>query len=605
MRLEFTRIILKDFKEYRGKHALNLSSVGFGLHYIRGVNRVDALGSNGAGKSTLWDAFMWALCGRTVRGLRGTDVRTWKGTEQAVCRVDFYRDSKPHFVKRSTEKNGLWLDGKLTSQDEIDRLLGLSIVNIPHTLILGQKQDLFFDLKPQAKLAVLSETLHLDRWTHRSARAREKTKLLEQAQVQLGNALKTLAETVSSNLDLVRTLKDKSATWEDERSQADDKRDRERDKLTKALTGATAEAGPLDLAYDSAETELRAAHRDLTRQSASRDEIVDALAKAKQRAITRENEYDTLRDIAAGGQCPTCGQDVAKHVKHAKEAKAKLKDAKSKMQLASDRVIVRETQLELCDKALRITREAIKSFSKKSNDAKDGLDSLNNRIADIKQQIAHLKGQSREHETNPYSEALTLARKQVKDAKALIAENKEEADKLARRITRTRYWIEGFKQVRLYLLQETLEELQEVTQNLLPEFGLTGWSVEYDIERETKTGDVSTGLSVRILKPGLSKAVRWEAWSGGEGQRLLIVGAIALSEVLLRRAGIECDLLVLDEPTRHMSKEGIEETVDYLISRGRDGQIFYVDHQAMESSRFASVITIEKDKRGAQIKVEA
>ena len=44
MRLEFTRIILQDFKEYRGKHALDLSGLGFGLHYIRGANRVDALG---------------------------------------------------------------------------------------------------------------------------------------------------------------------------------------------------------------------------------------------------------------------------------------------------------------------------------------------------------------------------------------------------------------------------------------------------------------------------------------------------------------------------------------------------------------------------------
>jgi DNA repair exonuclease SbcCD ATPase subunit len=84
----------------------------------------------------------------------------------------------------------------------------------------------------------------------------------------------------------------------------------------------------------------------------------------------------------------------------------------------------------------------------------------------------------------------------------------------------------------------------------------------------------------------------------------LIVGAIALSEVLLRRAGIECDMLVLDEPTRHMSKEGIMETVDYLIDRGRDGQVFYCDHAVIESNRFASVITIEKDERGARVSVE-
>lgn len=604
MQIEFTRIILTDFKEYRGKHVCDLSSLGFGLHYIRGVNRVDALGSNGAGKSTLWDAFLWALCGRTVRGLRGTDVRTWEGDQHAVCRVDFYCGDEAHWVRRSTSKNGLWLDGKLTSQEEIDRLLGLNIVNIPHTILLGQKQDLFFDLKPQAKLEILSETLDLDKWLAASKRARERVNELEGEAAGLERQVKQLEEMRETNRALVDTLKAKSSEWEDARFQDDDKRERAIAKLAKALEHAVTEKGTHDLAYDGAETELRAANRDLVRLSTQRDEVVSHLERVKAAAKAREDEYADLQHIAAGGKCPVCGQ-LTQHIKHAQEAKAKLKEAKSRMQLASDRVIVRETQLELADKALRATREAIKTFAKKSDDAKDKLDQHQSRCNDLEKQIAVLKAKTREAEVNPYSEALAQARKQIKDAGTLIAENKELAEVLSRRIIRTRYWVDGFKQVRLYLLQETLEELQEVTQNMLPEFGLSGWAIEYAIERETKKGDVTTGLTVTILKPGMSKAVRWEAWSGGEGQRLLIVGALALSEVLLRRAGIECDMLVLDEPTRHMSKEGIEETVDYLISRGRDGQVFYVDHQAIESNRFASVITIKKDKHGASITTTA
>jgi DNA repair exonuclease SbcCD ATPase subunit len=604
MRLEFTRLILRDFKEYRGKHDLPFSSIGFGLHYIRGDNRVDALGSNGSGKSTLWDAFMWALTGRTVRGLRGIDVRTWGSDRQAMSRVDFFRGDQQHYVKRSTEKNGLWLDGKLASQEEIDRLIGLSIVNLPHTIVLGQKQELFFDLKPQEKLTILSETLDLDKWDDRSRNARDKTKSLESDHGMSLLLVQNYELQLRSEQTALEQAKTQAKDWEDTRSQADAKREKERDDLTKALTKATGLAGPLDLAYDSAETELRAARKDLTKKGAERDALVDALAKAKTQAAHRKREYDDLREVAAGGKCPTCGQDIAKNVKHAVLAVAKLKEAKSKAAIASDHVIVRETALELHDKVIARVRKSVDVFADKSDKAKDGLDRLTAQIAEIKQQIAVSKAQSRGDEVNPYSAQVTYCRTQIKVIKANIAEEKEKADKIARRIIRTRYWIDGFKQVRLYLLQETLEELQEVTQNLLPEFGLAGWSVEYDIERETKKGDVSTGLSVRILKPGMSKGVRWETWSGGEGQRLLIVGAIALSEVLLRRAGIECDMLVLDEPTRHMSKEGIDETVDYLIARGRDAQIFYVDHQVIESNRFASVITIEKDKHGAKVKLE-
>lgn len=605
MRLEFTRLILRDFKEYRGKHVLNLSSLGNGVHYVRGHNAVDALGSNGAGKSTLWDAFMWAICGRTVRGLRGTDVRTWEGDEHAMSRVDFYRGADHHWVKRSTEKNGLWLDGKLCSQDEIDRLIGLTIINIPHTIILGQKQDLFFDLTPSKKLEVLSETLNLDKWDVRSKRARERTLQIETQWSSINFHLAQMKLTIESKREALAVGKDRVAEWEKERSQADSKREQEQDRLIKALAKTTAEVGTHDLAYDSAETELRAARKDLTKRSADRDVINDEITAAKVKAATRKKTYETLKELAESDICPTCNQHIASKHQHAHSAKLNVKDAKHKAAVASDLVIVAETKLELHDRAMARVRKSIDEFATKSDDAKDKLDRLTAQIAAIKQEIAVVKASTREHEVNPHSELVATLRKQIKECKQQIEEQEELSDKLQRRMTRTKYWIDGFKQVRLYLLQETLEELQEVTQNMLPALGLTGWTVEYAIERDTKAGGVSTGLTVTILKPGMSKAVRWEAWSGGEGQRLLIVGAMALSEVLLRRAGIECDLLVLDEPTRHMSKEGIAETVDYLIERGRDGQVFYVDHQVVESNRFASVITVEKNDDGAKIEVEA
>jgi DNA repair exonuclease SbcCD ATPase subunit len=519
-----------------------------------------------------------------------------------VSRVDFFRGDRNHWVRRSTEKNGLWLDGKLASQEEIDRLLGLSIVNLPHTIVLGQKQDLFFDLKPQAKLEILSETLDLDKWDARSQAARDKTKALESDHAMSLLLIQNYELQLRAENTALEQAKAQAKEWEGTRSQAEAKREKERDDLTKALTKATAAAGPFDLAYDSAETELRAARKDLMKKGTERTALLDAVMTAKVAATNRKKEYDDLKAVAESGVCPTCKQPIATRTHNAAEARTKLKTAKHKAEVASDRVIVRETAVELHDKVMERIRKSIVAFGEKSDAAKDKLDRLTAQIAEIKQLIAVSKASSRDDETNPYSAQVTYCRNQIKMIKANIAEEKEKGDKISRRIIRTRYWIDGFKQVRLYLLQETLEELQEVTQNLLPELGLAGWSVEYDIERETKAGGVSTGLSVKILKPGMSKAVRWEAWSGGEGQRLLIVGAIALSEVLLRRAGIECDLLVLDEPTRHMSKEGIDETVDYLIARGRDAQIFYVDHQVIESNRFASVITIEKDAKGAKIK---
>ena len=602
-RLEFCTIKIRDFKEYRGQHVLELSELGFGLQYMRGENKVDAIGSNGAGKSSIWDAFLWCLTGRTTRGMRGTDVRTWGGDEHAKVSVGFYNDEGWHWVKRSTEKNGLWLDGKLTSQDEIDRTVGLNITNIPHTILLGQKRELFFDLQPSKKLEILSETLGLDIWDVRSERAKKKAREYEDKMLEVEGVLKQMTRDLESLRETLEDQQRMSRDWEQERSQGAEARDKTLKGLKKSRETAVTEMGTHDLAYDGSETELRAVRRDILKKQEDMDAILDRLSKARAKRDAARADLERLKELASSDTCPTCGQKVADKTKHAAHAKAALKDAKHKAAIASDRVIVRETEKELLRDVIVRMRDSEKDFANKSDDAKDKLDHLKAHIADIDKQIAVLKAKDRSEETNPYEETIRKTRTLIKNAKTGINEAKDLLAIMSRRHVRTKYWVDGFKQVRLYLLQELLMELQEVTQNILPDVGLAGWIVEYDIEREKKDGSLSTGLSVKIMKPGTDKAIKWEAWSGGENQRLLIVGALALSEVLLRHAGIECDLLVLDEPTRHMSREGVSDLVEHLIEIGREKQIWYCDHQVVESNRFANVVTITKDGHGSQISI--
>lgn len=603
MRLEFCTIKIRDFKEYRGLHVLELSELGNGLQYMRGENQVDAIGSNGAGKSTIWDAFLWALTGRTTRGMRGIDVRTWGGDDHAKVSVGFYNDGGWHWVKRSTEKNGLWLDGKLTSQEEIDRTIGLSIVNIPHTILLGQKRELFFDLQPSAKLSILSETLGLDKWDVRSKRAKEAADKILDDRMAVEFTINSLENARNELQDQLTRFRQQASDWENDRSQGAEARDKRLKGLKKSREIAITEMGTHDLAYDRAETELRACRRDSKRLNEEADAIRDRLMKARTKRATLKAAWNDLRDMSESDVCPTCGQTIKDKARHAHDAKNKLKDARAAHDAAAERQKEIETELEEKKEAIEITRNSERAFAQSSDEAKDKLDHLKTHIADIDQQIAVLKAQDRSNEENPHTENVRNARKFIQENKAQTIEKKDLRDRLDRKLVRTRYWVDGFKQVRLYLLQEMLEELQEVTQNILPDVGLAGYVVEYDIEREKKDGSVSTGLNVRIMKPGMSKGVKWEAWSGGENQRLLIVGAMALSEVLLRHAGIECDMLVLDEPTRHMSREGVNDLVEHLLDVARNRQIFYCDHMAIENSRFANVVTITKDGNGSHINI--
>ena len=603
MKLEFTKLIIRDFKDYRGKHVLDLVGLGFGLHFVAGDNRVDRIGSNGAGKSSLWDAFVWCITGRTVRGLRGTDVTGWHMSRPASVRLHFWVGDDKHWVKRSTKKNGLWLDGKLTSQEAIESLLRLDATTIPHTIILGQKRDLFFDLQPAKKMEVLSSALDLDKWQERSDRAKAKTLKLKIMCDDLMRSQQSVERDADHVLSQVQVTKALMSSWERERSEGSEKRDRELAKLKKALETKKTEQAEFDLAYDSAETELRALRKDLIKKQGEMDGVLDDISKARTKRDTSKAEYYRLKDMAKSDKCPTCGQDIIKHKKHAADAAKNLASAKRAWQIASDKVVVHETRKTLLRDKIVLMRKAEGEFGDKADKAKDSFDHIADAMHKIELEITKLKGEAREHDVNPYEQPLADLRKRYKALKRDKADLKDKVELAKLRASRTEYWVKGFKNIRLHLLEEALTHMQEVTNTMLPTFGLDGWTVQYDTEKVTQKGHATPGLVVTILKPGMTKGVKWEAWSGGEGQRLLIAGALAFSNVILERAGIDCDFIVLDEPTRHMSREGVSQTVDCLIEWSKDRQVFYTDHQAVESKRFASVVTITKGENGSAIGV--
>ena len=130
------------------------------------------------------------------------------------------------------------------------------------------------------------------------------------------------------------------------------------------------------------------------------------------------------------------------------------------------------------------------------------------------------------------------------------------------------------------------------------------WGITYATEKETKAGTRQQVLDVAVRSPASGdESVRWEVWSGGEGQRLRLAGALALSEVLLAHAGVRFDLRVLDEPTRGLSPEGVRDLCELLTEYAAqaDLAVWYIDHAAVDSAAAASTLMVIKDGSGSRI----
>ncbi len=610
MKLHFDGLVIYNFKSFNGKHKFDLNSYDSGLHFIRGINKTNKrLGSNGSGKSTLWDSICWCLYGKTARGLKNPDVKPWAKKKKTFVSVTIYIDDEKYVIKRTISPNSLSINGEDCGQDQVDDLLCLSFEVFTNTIFMGQARPLLFDLKAADKLKLFSEVLNLDKWDARSKIAASKVNDMTTKQSNLSYAL----HTAKTNLEQVeRTYSDvrsQSQAWEDERQSkftADEKTLKEskeqlaacQDRLSSAL-----------LAYDSAMTEhnlfLPTLHKAQKAEAFAQNKINRAKARLSIRKSRLMEVKSKLKD-SDDKVCATCGQKIK--ASQAKSHLQEMRDEISELQARIDKGVPKK-YIRLLDERKEKVDRINKEVAKLLEDAKKH----DHNVAYFTPKVSELKAavtlyskhlENFHDEINPYRKQLVSLKTSRQKWKTEITEKQKELDKAVRTLERSRFWVKGFKDVKLFVLDEVLLELQLTTNAMLQDVGLEGWQILYDVEKETKAGTVQRGLNVSIISPKNKNPVRWENWSGGEGQRLRLVGALSLSEVLLNYAGVEPDMEILDEPTAHMSGEGIRDLCDLLAIRAKhiDRRIFYIDHQSVEGAQFNSVTTIVNDSQGSRIK---
>jgi len=570
MNLEFIELRLQGFKQFIKPVIFALSASGGGLVLMRGRNEVEpALGANDVGKSSLFDALTWCLFGRTVDNLHSTDLRSWQEApplqvEVTVAIAAANGDgSKVHKIARGRR---LTLDGAPVGQDQITRLLRLNFDVFANTVLLGQGRPLFFDLEPRNKMELFSAALELERWEVRSEAAAWEVETMEKKLQREKETQGSIKATLEQAQKLLEDTKRRSQEWETQRKERIAKNRQAAEELEKQLEPLRRQRDDADLAYDGAETEYKAQAR--------------AVADLEKLVTVTTTSY--ARAEAAAKKCPTCGQPIKADVP------AKYKAAK-----------------ESAESDLAHARKYAQTFRTKADAASATLHRLNPRVTELETKLRGLTNSHLEHEDeeNPHRPQVGELQRCVQQHEANLAITEEVVGKVLAQIARTKVWVKGFKDIRLAIVEDVLQELQLATNALLPESGLQDWEVHYGIEQETKSGTIRRGLTVTVLSPYNDQPVRWESWGGGVGQRLRLIGALALSEVLLRHAGVGTNLEILDEPTQYFSPKGVEYMCEFLASRARtlDKNIVLVDHHAVESAQFSGVVTVVKTAAGSMV----
>ncbi len=614
MDTEFVELIVTNFGPFIGQHRLKLSN-GPSLNSIKGRNEAEPrLGPNGAGKSKLLNAIPWCLYGRTTNDLATTDIRPWNGKGQTSVTVKIItwdgEEGARHTITRTAGPNTLTLNKKPATVFEIEKLVGWSLPVFRQAIFLGQGQPLFHDLPNREKLNFLVDVLGLERWDKYAESASTKTAALERQLAQVVGKLEGNAVRVEELANQVKRQKEEADGWESWRLDRLEEVEAEVAKIAKELGKLGKLHGSLSTQLDGAWLEHKLVRTDLDKatQVQGDADVAHRAAKANRLAAQQQHEAAAaeLAVLLKERRCPTCGNKITKEdsfLENKRRLEAAVRQYSNK---------ANGTTVVAASKALEQARATASNLATQASELAGKAEALeieerlvrrSHETAELTLKGAKASREELEGNRNPHRDRLVELRKAhkaaVADGEGLAANRAQ----LEQDVEATRYWIKGFKDVRLFVLQDVLNELEFATNGMLDAMGLLGWEVRYDVERETKSGTVQRGLITTVLSPGGAKDVKWTSWSGGEGQRLRVAGALALSQVLLARAGVECNLEVLDEPTAHLSTQGVDDLCGFLADRAQalGKSIYLIDHMAHEGAHFSRTVTVVKDKTGSRI----
>jgi DNA repair exonuclease SbcCD ATPase subunit len=561
-----------------------------GLYFLTGENQVEpGLGANGAGKSSLWEAFIWLISNASSKGRKASDLKAWDAKGIEVTALLEMGGPDPVALTRSHNPIRLEIDRKKASQEDVDKLLGLSRERILHSVIFSQGRRLFYDLDNAGRGALLDEIMDLGLWLELSDDAK--------------------AGAAAINNDLISM--DRNMSYAQGRLDALPDLEALRAQFDSYNTQTATQVDELIAAAELIQDQLRLEGEVLREAELHQGVIVHDLRPTLQRGINevqtaialhknnRSKLTERKQKISSLMVCPDCLQTV--HPQH--KAKQLAEINASLEQIEGD-----INQLEIEAESYRaafVANEADVLREQQENVARarrtfELKTTISSKDAELGRMLAQIDAFTQTR-VNPYE-------KQLRDAEA-------EHASLTREITRTndqilaakgqldlyKFWQDGFKRLRLWQIRRVLKVLELEVAGAAASLGLTGWKLAFSTEIENKSGGLKSGIHMQVSSPH-SPGV-WSDQSGGEEQRVRIGSAIGFAQMIQRMSGVYYGFEVWDEPSNWLSQEGIEALLDFLRSRAMQTKkvIWVVDHRALGSVGFTQVWVAVKTAAGTQI----
>ncbi len=262
--------------------------------------------------------------------------------------------------------------------------------------------------------------------------------------------------------------------------------------------------------------------------------------------------------------------------------KADSESAISQLQKELESLTTRSNQIEAELSALPETEHRLELLEAQHNTMITGERTIRDNLAQLKEKLSQLDLLAAEK--NEKGNLLQLYREE----EGLYAE-------LARDF--------GKKGIQAVIIEEAVPEIANEANLLLGKMTDNRMSLSLETQRDTKKGATVETLDIEISDE-LGTPRSYEMYSGGEAFRIDLALRIAISRLLVRRAGASMPILIIDEGFGTQDDSGLEKLIEAINSIQDDFEkLFVITHLDELKDKFPVLINVSKTPEGSLITV--
>lgn len=535
----------------------------------------DAAGvKNGTGKTTLVNAISYALYGSAISNIRKDNLINQTNGKNMLVSIDFEKDGIDYRIERGRKPNTMafYVSGqekKITddsqgdsreTQDEIERILGMSHDMFKHLVTLNTYTEPFLNLKANDQRIMIEQLLGVTMLSEKATALKEQIKLTKDAIAQEEYRIKAVNDANVRIQEQIEATKRRQSMWIT-------KHTKDINELVQSITAID----QLDINQELANHELLAAYNEKKNKIKEISKWKKSCEDEQVRLLKTLDKLKLEIEQLEKHECYACGQPFH--------------DEKHEGVLNSKRETLHETALQYLSTESQLA-EHIAELEKIGEvgdapvvfyDKKEDAINHKNTLENLQQQLVN-----KHSELDPYSDQIremeTQAIEEI-DYEPInqLTSIKDHQEFLLKLLTNKDSFI------RKRIIDQNLSFLNTRLDQYLEQIGLP------------HTVKFNNDLSVSIEE--LGRELDAGNLSRGESTRLSLSLSFAFRDVW-ENLYHPINLLFVDEVIDSgMDSAGVESSLKILKKMARDGNrsVWLVSHKDELTSRVNNVLTVTKE----------